>query len=476
MARRFLTVAALVAALAAFDCGKAEDKDGGQPLVGADAGPDAGGDFDGSLPDGGAPDAGLPDIVLPTAEGWTFYGTANGGPRTVFGVSADRGGNIWVAGGEEGLFLLRPGADRFRRFTTDDGLRPYGYPTAEQGVIDRVFLKVIAVAGGPANTVFVGYEGLEEPPGEYGCEDNWDGPSPDPDIYKSGDADKVVLSGDSIRVVHYDISSGQGVVGGEPRGREKLCSVYRIVYDAGSASLWFGGNHAYAWGDPGYAGDPTCYGQLGCSGVMEHAHALLNGYAKEDSTGVAALTDDYRGVALDPSGELWVGGLFRSQHCPGGSRGSGFWGCESGGISPANQIDWWTDEVAEYSRPSQRVDDYVSSMAAAADGSIWIGSFYNGLAHRLPGGGVDFITTGLVDPLHVYSVAVDPLDGSVWVGAGSGGLTRVQGGSFVPYGSGVFGRALVSGRVSDIQVDGTGAGRRILVGFQAGAIGVYTGD
>jgi hypothetical protein len=261
------------------DAGKPDDDAG----TGTDAGADAG------------IDAGTP-IPLPTAEGWTFYGGSNGGPSHVFGVSADQGGNIWVAGGEDGLFLLRRGATTFRRFTMADGLHPYGYPRSDQGTISRTYLNVASVAGGPAGTVFVGYLGMPTGPGEYGCEDNWDGPSPDASIFKSGDADKVTLVGDAISVVHYDISSGQGVVGGEPRGREKICDVYRVVYDAATSSLWFGGNHGYAWGDPGYAGNPTCLGQLGCSGVYEHAHPLLNGYAKEDSTELYALTNYFWGL------------------------------------------------------------------------------------------------------------------------------------------------------------------------------------
>ena len=43
------------------------------------------------------------------------------------------------------------------------------------------------------------------PPGVDGCEDNWDSPTvvPDPTIYKSGDADKVTLTGSGISVVHF---------------------------------------------------------------------------------------------------------------------------------------------------------------------------------------------------------------------------------------------------------------------------------
>jgi hypothetical protein len=434
------------------------------------------GESDGSDP---ALDAGIPPdaaIPLPTLEKWTFYGTAQGGPQRPYGVTADQGGNIWVAGGEEGLFLLRSGSSTFQRFTMDDGLHPYGYPRLDQGTITRTYLNAISVAGGPAGTVFVGYMGMPTHAGEYGCEDNWDGPDPDPNIYKSGDADKVVLTGSSITVVHYDISTGANIVQDEMRGREKLCDVYRIVYDASSRSLWFGANHGYAWGEPDYQGDPNCFGQFHCAGLYEHAHPLLNGYATESATDEVALTNYYWGLTVEPSGNLWVGGMFRSQYCPSGMHGLGFFDCDSQGSLPKNQIDWWPDQVHTDSRPSQRVDDNVSGMSLSSDGSLWIGSFNRGLARRDANGSVTFFNSGLVDPQHVTAVRVDPSDGSVWVGAATGGMTRIKGGQLIPYDARLFGGSLVSGSVPDIQVDSSGGTRRILVAFSGGAIGVYEGD
>ncbi len=479
-----IAAAGLAVALVGASCGKAsvtdtstgaktgsstDPVDAGRADAGIDDPPDAAAGDAGV----GAPDAGAP-IQLPTTAGWSFYGAAAGGPQHAFGVSADEGGNVWVAGGEEGLFLLRRGASTLQRFTIADGLHPFGYPRPDQGTVTRIYLNVSAVAGGPAGTVFVGYVGMPPGPGAFGCEDNWDGPSPDPNIYKSGDADRVSLAGSGIRVVHYDISSGLDFVAAEPRGREKLCTVHRIAYDATFQNLWFGANHGYAWGDPAYAGDPTCFGQPACSGVREHAHPLLNGYAKEDSTSEVALTNDYWGLAPGPAGALWVGGLFRSMLCQAGTRGEGFWGCEAQGSLPKYFVDWWPDPVALDSRPSGRVDDVVSGMALGPDGSLWIGSFTNGLAHLVPSGAVSYVTSGLVDPTQVTAVKVDPLDGSVWIGAGSGGLTRLQGGQRVPYGAAVFG-ALASDSIPDIQVDASSGQRRILVAFRAGAIGIYDG-
>ena len=154
-------------------------QDGGSTDAGStDAGSTDGGATDGGATDGGATDGGTdggyvppPAIQFPTSAGWSFLGPQNDGPHDVYQVTADQGGNIWVAGGEDGLFLLRPGATKFQRFTMADGLRPYGYLPDGSDPVGQKYLKVIAVTGGPANTVFVGYEGLP------GCEDAWDNPA-----------------------------------------------------------------------------------------------------------------------------------------------------------------------------------------------------------------------------------------------------------------------------------------------------------
>ncbi|HET9450942.1 MAG TPA: hypothetical protein VFO83_08680, partial [Aggregicoccus sp.] len=84
--------------------------DAGPPDAGpVDAGPDAG------PPDAGPGDAGpvdagpqpLPAQTYPTLANWSFYGPEAGGPNEALDVAADGSGNLWVAGGEDGLFLLR---------------------------------------------------------------------------------------------------------------------------------------------------------------------------------------------------------------------------------------------------------------------------------------------------------------------------------------------------------------------------------
>ncbi|WP_224241193.1 CBM96 family carbohydrate-binding protein [Hyalangium gracile] len=432
----------------------------------------------------------------PTGSDWTFHGAAQGGPRTVYGVSADEGGNIWVAGGEEGLFVLQRGQTQFRRFTMADGLRPYGYMLDGSAPPGVKYLKVISVTGGPAGVAFVGYEGRKPAAGMPTCEDEWDqayaaGRTPDASIYKSGDADRVTLtSSGSIQVVHYDLSTGPNKVAAEPRGREKVCNVLRIAYDPRTKSVWFGGNHGFAWGRadfPGYSCAPGTW-DYGCAGVMEHVHPAINGY-NSDGTRMVLLTDAYYGVAVASNSDVWIGGAIRSTRFRYGTNGNNYWQAQvetEGSAYAWNRYDIWPDAVSEPTPPTraQRVDDHVSGMAVMSDQTVWVGSFSNGLAQLSSSGQrLRTLSTELIDGHgYVSSIAGDPLDNSVWAGTSwGGGISRVQGSTVTKYGSGVLPSALLYMRVTDIQVDRSTTPRRILIGFQGtdstpGSIGIYTGQ
>jgi hypothetical protein len=489
--------------------------DAGAP---SDAGPapDAGRP-DAGTPDGGPGDAGvvtfvpLPVAVPANAPHWTFYTPQMGGPNTIYGASLDEGGNLWVAGGEEGLFVLRAGASRYQRFTMMDGLRPYGYmPDGSDPPGDK-YLSVISVAGAWAGTAFVGYQGKAPGPGEIDCESNWDGPNPDPAIYKSGDADKVTLTAKGISVIHYDISSGPGLVPAELRGREKLCNIIRIRYDKTNDAVWFGGNHGFAMGSPEYPGPVNCqwdatnnppvptgtsdpwsnaYGHEGCNGVLEHVHPAINGYAANNTTSCCVyLTDTYYGIAVDPvTNDVWFGGLIRTTKFHYGSTGKDYYTAESQTEDApyiANRIDVWPDQVEEpqIPMPDQRVDDDVSGAAAMSDGSVWVSSFVYGLAHIDAGGSVTARVSsqdGLVAD-KIGALVADPLDGSVWAGAHwDGGISRLINGAFTQYDNNTFGWDLANQGIVDLQSSGTGFTRKIVVSWagtatMGAAVGVYDG-
>ncbi|WP_338023764.1 hypothetical protein [Archangium primigenium] len=416
--------------------------------------------------------------------GWTFLGPERGAPHEVLSVSEDAGGNLWVAGGEEGLFLLRPGAERFERFTMADGLRPYGFLPEGGAPVGPKYLNVLTVTGGPPGTVFVGYAGQGD------CESNFYAPSRrdrDPNIYKSGDADKVTLTDTGLQVVHYDISSGPGVVAEEQKGREKICSVSRIAWDAEHGNLWFGANHAFAWGDPDYQGDAACNGQRGCSGVQEHMHPHIT--AKDATGHEFRLTDAYHGLAVRPDGDVWVGGAnrttrfrFMTVNPPRDFEKARKKSENRSAVD--NRIDVWPDRVDEVAipGPADRVDDNVSGLALMPDGSVWVGSYVWGLARMDATGRVLHYALGTTPRRFVSSLARDPLDDSLWVGhRWGGGITRLVGDqelSLAP----TLGPIISGLPVWDIRAAGTGAQRRLLVAFgrdedgHDGVVGIYHGE
>ena len=475
-------------------------------------------------------DAGVPEKIQtyprPSAPGWTFYNQEQGAPRYVYGITADQGGNVWVAGGEEGLFLIKKGSNTIQRFTMSDGLRPYGFMRDGEGgpPPGMPYLKVISVAGGPDGTVFVGYAGKPPKAGMPTCEDEWDQAvidkrEPDASVYKSGDADRVTLKADgSIDVMHYDIHSGPNTVGAELRGREKLCTVYRIAYDPVKEVVWFGGNHGFAMGDakfngivPAYCWDPRPWDtkpapgedpvkwDYACAGMYEHAHPAISGPKGE------LLSDRYYGIAITENHDVFFGGQLRSTRFRYGTNNFDFWDAQSQTEDKGyewNRFDIWADKVPNYPKPEERVDDQVSGMAMAGNGTgdVWVSSFYYGLA-RLSADGT--VQTKVMQDLVNYtpakgttpamaptsSIATDPWDGSLWVGANWwGGITRLKGGSTVKYSGDVFGTTVTSfSSVSDIQFDRSAGKRRVLVAFEGvknektgvvtpGLIGIYEGD
>ena len=509
----------LLTALVAAGCNGARGTvaivDGGPltPDAGArDAGPPDAGVADAGIaaaPDGG-PTASLPVSLPSGVADWKFLGPAQGGPNTVNGASLDQGGNLWVAGDVDGLYLLRAGSQHYERFTLADGLRPYGYMADGSVPPGPKYLQVLSVSGAWAGTVFVGYAGRPPGAGEYDCESNWDGPSPDPSIYKSGDADRVTLTATGISVVHYDISSGPGLVPVELRGREKLCTIDRIRYDPAHDKVWFGANHGFAMGEAHYAGTANCiwdpttdpptppqtspftnaYGHEGCSGVLEHVHPAINGYDNNTNNDCCQyLTEDYFGVSVDPvTGDIWFGGLIRSTKFHYGVTNGDYYAAESQTEDPpyiSNRIDVWPDQVEEPNipHPNQLVEDAISGAAAMNDGSVWLSSYSLGLAHVDASGNVIARLTandGLTST-ELGSVVADPLDQSVWAGASwDGGISRLSGGQFTTYNDSVLGPDLIDQRVSDLQSFGTGPTRQIVASFlgdtkPAGAVAIYSG-
>jgi len=401
----------------------------------------------GTFADAGTqPDAGGAAISFPTAQDWTFWGPQHGGPSDVLSVSADDGGNLWVAGGSEGLFVLTPGASTMRRFTVAEGLAGYINESGVQG------FKVISVRGAEAGVVYVGYEGIHG-----GKDDN------DPDyMRKSGDADKVTLKPGGIVAEHIDISTPAGMYPNNEylkNGRDKIRDVLRIERNAATGDIWFGGNHGIAFYD---AVRKTLY---------EHEHADINGYIESPKGSgnlvYTLLSGDWYGVSLTPMGDLWMGGGHRIAKFPFGTSNRYPW-------ANFTKIDVWPDAVQDNAYPKDRTDDMVQDMAAMPDESVWIGSITNGLAHYSATGTRFVSAANLVDP-KVTALERDPANGTLWIGHQYGGITRMEGDTFHHYNFRVFGSTLIASPVWDIQNATLDGKRCILVAFRAGAAGVYCG-
>ena len=376
---------------------------------------------------------------------------------------------------------------------------------------------VISVAGGPSGVVFVGYQG------KSGCESAWNGtqwnlPSVwgDPSVYKSGDADRVTLASSGISVVHYDIFRGPGVVAPEPEGREKLCSVYRIVWDKQKNAVWFGGNHGFAVAQADAPNTPTCNGEPACDPVWEHSHPAISGcqveydlgttYCPSDKT--SWLTDAYYGVAIDPSNrDMWLGGTNRSTKFHSSLYNGNYDSAAADTENPpavacthsssvcgiADRWDLWPDNQPEWdskrgiiyvsplmrstpgaSKPDYALDDAISGVAARPDGTAWFGSFSHGLV-RLDSSGTHLEdATAKIMTKYVSAVATDPKDSGVWVGMAWGpGITRIDGkGNVINYSYGApydpnatLGDKLSNAAVASIQSGGAGAARRMAIGF-----------
>jgi hypothetical protein len=390
---------------------------------------------------------------LASAEGWQFLTSAQGVPGRVYGVSADEGGNIWVAGGSV-ISVLRKGASRFESFSAPQ--------------------LAISISGGPAGVAFVGYMGGN------GCDMAWD-TTGDVPLAKSGDADRVWLTGGGLARAHYDISSGKGVVPAEPQGREKLCNIFRILYDAPTQSVWFAGNHGVAWGDPL------------STFVVEHTHPAINCWQPNASdasscTGsdrkwvggqcykMTLCSGDFNALAMDDKGDLWLGGRERSARFPWGTTRR-FYDADSYIQKESNRVDVWPDAVPRDPFPQQQVMDDTFGLAPMPDGFVFAGSSTKGLGLIDPTGKAVAWFKKPLRNVSVLALRADPLDHSVWAGHGTGGgLTRLQGRAWTHYESKALGK-YASSPVVDIQLlQAPGAKRRLLVGLRNGVIGIYSGD
>lgn len=317
------------------------------PPPATDAGVDAG------EPDAGPPDAGTdagvdagPAPLTPGSLGvgpWptenVTYGAADGIQESlVVGMSTDETQNLWVAT-RTALYLMRPGETHFTRFGVGSGLHLPGVmmdhcydPHDGKGPIgldapcansDAGKPGISEIVGGGPDEVLVGYWGTEDfTLGNLPDGTPIDGTSSDPWRH-TGKIDRVRLHKDAsgnftgaIDVVKLDFLSNNSNSFWHNR------SVMRMLYDhfKHPHELYAGFNHGVdkfspdLWFDPntvppGPDGKPPWFLDDYQVWMSDHLHPEVCNHAacpvgKEGDLKIG----DWRGLALDADGDLWVGG------------------------------------------------------------------------------------------------------------------------------------------------------------------------
>jgi hypothetical protein len=440
-----------------------------------------------------------------TVGAWTFYSVDQGLTPSIQDVSADEGGNVYVAG-YDALFVKARGEAAFRRVdpvaagltptcrgTTDaerEAFRSLAAPPVPPSVCP-----VISVAGTSAGKAVVGYKGVGTDQDRDG---NW--------ALWSGGADVVAFDGASLsRVRHVLVASPPGVVCEtwlDPptnsqcwvtgdftwvRGRHKMRQIQRIAVNRragiGRGDVLMGGTHgtfallvanpaqrgwsAFDQAPAGAAKDPRW---ADAQYVWEHEHA-------DDTTAPSGVfrSGTTWALAFDPAtGVAWGANEFRLASMPG----------YASMRRPAANNWWGSVERTTIWRPeadpsSAALRDNVQSIAFCDDGTMWIASMGHGLARRRPDGTTSFFSVPGGNGL--AAVACDPSDGSIWAGSAfDGGIWRLKDGAWstLPPEAPAFAR---TAPVRSIQIDRWASPRIVYFAHQAapapgpGGVTAYAG-
>jgi len=207
----------------------------------------------------------------------------------VMGASADERQNIWVAGRANGIFVQRGGTSGFQQFTLADGCIRMGIwtmahpPTPTRASAKR---RPSASPVAPARALTSGTpeRAIAKMNGTSSAHEA-DHALADPSIYKSGDADRVVLERQRHQRRHYDISSGRTWFPASRSAARSCATVFRVVWQRGSkrnaadrtimgssGSARTNGRH----GPRGLYGKPHLQGPTRLLGNAEHVHPALN--------------------------------------------------------------------------------------------------------------------------------------------------------------------------------------------------------
>ncbi len=422
---------------------------------------------------------------------WTYYDTVQGLSGDIQDISADEGGNVYVAGGDA-LYVKRRADQRFLRFDSSNaGLTVNCNDPAEIPLATptKPFFqcRIISVAGASPGKAIIGFDGF----GQEAILSGWNW------VLATGGADVVAFDpekGTLTRTRHVLIGSPPHVICASSettpgncdpndwawnQGRRLVHKIRRIVVNHDTTSgkygdAWMGGHHgtfSVLFNDAGARGyvDKTAGYPLyaDAKDVWEHLHPVIVPPSHPDWF----INGDGWALSIDPrSGNPWGSNEYRTAYVGYGESlvytqfGMGPW-------DPAKPfIDIWPDPSPD---DFWSQFDAVRSMSHCSDGTLWVGSLEHGLARIAPDGTISTVDVpGNADG--VSAVACDPADSSVWIGLAKGGVLRLRNGAIERAPTGGV-PAFATHLVQSIQIDAWSSPRVVYFAFvetDAGAGGV----
>jgi hypothetical protein len=302
--------------------------------------------------------------------------------QPVTGATTDEAQNLWVAT-HSALYMMKPGEQSFRRFTVRDGLHlpsnPVQYCDSDFAGGDRrcpisgaaADPGISEIEGGAAGEVFVGYFGIDDGSADWG----------DPHRH-SGKLDRVRLtSAGTLQVDRMDLVSTNTAEFWHNR------TVQRMLYDhvQHPHELYVGTNHGVdrIWPDKYRAPKKGEWFLAATSEwLSDHLHPQVCYHHACDASESDLRLGDWKGLALSPDGNLWVGGRWT-----------------------AGQIRWTPDLAGWLNRPGNQI-------FAVAFGDPYRGPCGSGYCNQPV-----FMVPAEGDVISVQAVAV-ATDGRVWFASG----------------------------------------------------------
>jgi hypothetical protein len=316
------------------------------------------------------------------------YGSGDGLDGPIIDANVDDGQNLWAAS-PDALYLLRPGAAHFQRYTAADGLHiqsfidPAGNPNTTS---------ITAIAGGRSSEVYVGYYGYES-------DDRYADTLAQRQL---GQADRVVVGSDgNLQIVRYEFRcDAQHSVCWEDRSPRRMLYAHT---GAAAGHLFIGFDHGVTHVYQDRFGD--------------HIHVETWWHYPNGS--ITEKMGEWFGLAVLPTGELWTAGAYGA-------------GLQTWNSDPPT----WVTQHYRYAftllssnhdldQPSGYREDN-RGVAVTPDGNVWFATLRNGLwSWNSSSNGYGSIrhwdAAGL--PSDLNDIAADP-DGTLWIVTWGGQLLR----------------------------------------------------